>query len=348
MPTWSRCHGGSSGCWTDGVCESMNPLVSVVVTTYNQAAYISDTLENVFRQTYRPIEVIVVDDGSTDDTPSRIEAVKGDFTYIRQKNQGVAGSRNTGIRKATGVYIAFLDGDDLWEPEKLSVQVSAALQNPASGLIAVDGVQFEDDTILEQTLFFAPWCRDLEEGSVTTGDYYRRLLQGAFISTTSQVMIPQRVFKEVGMSDGRFQGASDYDLYIRIAARFPITIIKKQLTRWRYLRGSVSGPLTLRGFRYLPEDIAILNSNRRHAGKNIRSFIKGVIRSKLRASLPGIYYYGLEEDKEFASRILWKILKEHPVPPVAAFYLAGLRCPESIRSWCGPVVRKMLSRNSAC
>ncbi len=105
---------------------TVNPSVSVVVTTYNQARYIAETIESVLAQTHAPREIIVVDDGSTDETPS-ITARFGDrITCIRQKNQGIAGSRNAGIRRASGELIAFLDGDDLWEPGKLAAQVDLA------------------------------------------------------------------------------------------------------------------------------------------------------------------------------------------------------------------------------
>ena len=90
----------------------MPPLASVVVTTYNQAPYIGPALDSVFAQTYRPDEVIVVDDGSTDETSDRIAPYRDRITYIRQPNQGVAQSRNTGIRAARGELLAFLDDFD--------------------------------------------------------------------------------------------------------------------------------------------------------------------------------------------------------------------------------------------
>ncbi|MBW4056649.1 MAG: glycosyltransferase family 2 protein [Proteobacteria bacterium] len=323
----------------------MNPLVSVVVTTYNQAAYIEQTIDSTLSQTYKPFEVIVVDDGSTDDTQIRLTAYGEQIIYIRQKNQGVAGSRNTGIRKAHGEYIALLDGDDFWEPEKLSVQVSAARLNPNSGLIVVDGVMFDNSGTLETSLLFKPWCKDLPEGSVTTGCYYHQFLQGTFIYTTSQVMIPAKVFETVGMSDMRFKAASDYDLYIRIAARFDVTIIKEHLTRWRYLPSSVSGFRNLRALRYLPEDIAILRNHLRKSRGSDRKLIKDIIKTRLSEGVEKVKSYGLDTDKIFATRVLLKLLSGNPTSLVVASFLAGLWCPDAIKNKYGPAVRKMIFKN---
>jgi glycosyltransferase involved in cell wall biosynthesis len=325
----------------------LKPLVSVVVTTYNQAAYIEETLKSVFAQTYEPYEVIVVDDGSTDDTPSRIASFNDSVIYVRQKNQGVAGSRNTGIRKARGEFIAFLDGDDLWEPEKLSIQVAEARRYPNSGLIVVDGLMFDNSGIISTTLFCGAGCKDLADDSVTSGRYYHKLLHGPFISTTSQVMVPAKVFETVGMSNRKFKGASDYDLYIRIAAKFDVTIIKKRLTRWRYLATSVSGPRSLRVLRYLPEDIAILKNHLRESRGNDRTLIRRIFKSKLAGAAESLYHYGLEADKVFATRVLLKLLVENPASPAAAVFLAGLWCPGAVKNKLAPVVRRMLFRNGS-
>src|SRR5437763_15026798 len=115
------------------------PLVSVVITTFNQASYIGAALESVFNQSYKRYEVIVVDDGSTDETPRVLEPFRPWIVHVRQANQGVAAARNTGVRQAKGELVAFLDGDDLWEPDKLISQLEAPLANPSSRLIATAG-----------------------------------------------------------------------------------------------------------------------------------------------------------------------------------------------------------------
>ena len=98
-------------------------LVSVIIPTYNSGTYVTETIDSVLNQTYPHREIIVVDDGSTDDTPEQVRRYGSAISYIRQSNSGVGAARNTGLRAASGHYLAFLDSDDLWLPEKLAVQL---------------------------------------------------------------------------------------------------------------------------------------------------------------------------------------------------------------------------------
>ncbi len=112
----------------------MSALVSVVIPVFNGARFIDETLRSVFAQDYRPIEVIVVDDGSTDDTPS-VLARWPEVVVIRQPNGGTASARNAGIARATGAFIALQDADDLWAPDKLSLQVQHLHEHPGDGYV---------------------------------------------------------------------------------------------------------------------------------------------------------------------------------------------------------------------
>src|SRR6476660_1471039 len=108
------------------------PLVSVIIPVYNGTCYLRAALESVFAQTYRPFEVIVVDDGSLDDSGVIAQSFD-DVRYIHQENQGVAAARNNGIEVARGEFLAFLDQDDLWTPEKLKLQMGHLLSDPELG-----------------------------------------------------------------------------------------------------------------------------------------------------------------------------------------------------------------------
>ena len=119
------------------------PQVSVVVTTFNQGPDIAEAIRSVLSQTNTNREIIVVDDGSTDDTPRVLAGFGNAITTIRQANEGVAGARNCGIRAARGLLLAFIDGDDRWHPDTLRRLVEAHERFPATGLIACDARSFD-------------------------------------------------------------------------------------------------------------------------------------------------------------------------------------------------------------
>jgi glycosyltransferase involved in cell wall biosynthesis len=110
------------------------PLISCIVPVYNNAQYVAEALDSIFAQTYRPLEVIVVDDGSTDDTAAVVGRYSDRVTYIRQANGGPALARNRGLAAARGEFVAFLDADDWWHPEKLARQMARFAERPETGV----------------------------------------------------------------------------------------------------------------------------------------------------------------------------------------------------------------------
>src|SRR5713101_1015511 len=250
------------------------PLVSIVITTFNQAPYVVAALESVFSQTFERYEVIVVDDGSTDYTPRVLEPFEPRITYVRQANQGIAAARNTGVSHAKGELVAFLDGDDLWEPAKLACQVEAALAHPKSGLIASDGVQFDDTGLIDESLI-GPSVRVLMNPGlgIATIQAFQHLLMGNFIATVSQVMIPRAVLESIGPSDPSFALVSDWDLYLRISRRYPVSLLSRKLVRWRYLTTSASGPEALRRLRWGLEGVSLLDKHVRLASSDLRPLL---------------------------------------------------------------------------
>ena len=116
----------------------VRPLVSVIIPTFNRDWIVAEAIQSVLAQSYRQFELIVVDDGSTDRTPAILRKFKDSIQVIRQTNQGVSAARNHGVDAARGEFIAFLDSDDLWRPEKLSVQVNFFLSNPEVQICQTD------------------------------------------------------------------------------------------------------------------------------------------------------------------------------------------------------------------
>lgn len=234
------------------------PRISVVVTAFNHAPYIGTALESVLSQTHPPNEVLVVDDGSSDDTGTVVSGFGHRVRYIRQDNRGVAGARNTGVALATGSHVAFLDGDDVWHRSKLKAQAAAWMRHPEAGIVAVECVAFStpapDECLVD---YSAPeTLPDIDCRPRLTD-----LIESNFIATTSQVLIPMDVLRDVGRSDERYRTCSDFDLYLRIASHRPVAVVRAPLCFWRYLPTSASGPRDARSLAWYPELAAILRRN---------------------------------------------------------------------------------------
>jgi glycosyltransferase involved in cell wall biosynthesis len=308
----------------------MNPLVSVVVTAFNHGPYIAETLESVFQQSYPHYEVIVVDDGSTDDTAPRIHAFGNKAEYVRQENQGPAGSRNTGIRLATGDLVALLDGDDLWAPTKLQAQVTAARAHPKAGLIAANGVQFDGGGVIRESLIPASVQELIGSGQAVSLPSYERFLRGNPVPTTSQVMIPRRVLEDIGPSDPTFPLASDWDLYLRISSRYDVTFLRERTVSWRYLPTSASGPAHLRTLQWATDEIAILRKHLRHAPGRHRPLLRALLKRKRFRTAQTAYHSGRAHDRRWARRFLWSHLARNPTSAAALLYLVALSTPLSL------------------
>ena len=213
--------------------------VSVVIPAYNSERFIADALRSVLAQTYRPHEIIVIDDGSSDQTRAVATATGGDLQYVFQPNQGVSAARNNGIAKATGDLICFLDADDAWEPDKLRRQVEFMQHDPDVGLVFSDEIEFDDVGIecasLLSTSRFSP---ELTAGG-RIADAYRKLLIENFIPT-STVTARRHCFAVAGDFDVRLKAAEDRDMWSRIAAHFPVACVPAVLGRKRIVASSLS------------------------------------------------------------------------------------------------------------
>ncbi len=186
-------------------------LVSVVIPCYNQAHFLSEAIESVLAQRYPHIEVVVVDDGSTDNT-QEVAARYPEVRFVRQENRGTAEARNTGIRRSNGSYLVFLDADDRLLPDALEVGLKHLKEHPecafVSGrcrFIAVDGAPLPTSQ---------PPC--IERG------HYLALLRNTYIWIPAVVMYRRAVFEMVGVFDASVVPSEDYDLYLRIARDFPV------------------------------------------------------------------------------------------------------------------------------
>jgi len=201
--------------------------VAVVIPTYNQAQYIGSTIESVQLQTFTDWELFVIDDGSADNTAEIVRRFLGDkrIHYQRQQNAERAVARNRGVEKSIAPYIAFLDADDLWHPEKLAKQVRALTAQPDVGLVYTLA-----DTI-------DPAGNRLQKsGRLPThsGRVFDQLLRSNFIINSS-VLLRRSLLMKVGLFDTHLPvfGSEDWDLWLRIARQYPVCVVDRELTFYR-------------------------------------------------------------------------------------------------------------------
>lgn len=197
--------------------------VSVIIPTYNRAHFITEALESVFAQTCTDYEVIVVDDGSTDNTEEVLAPYMNLIRYIKQDNAGPSVARNRGIFAASGEYIAFLDSDDLWYPEKLEKQLSCIRDKNASLCftdLAIGSVPF--DNVVSYNRIVSPFLYPDEP-------FFIQILCGC-IYRTSTVMCRRRSLEEVGVFDPLLCGGEDQELWIRLTYRNKIVYLDEILT----------------------------------------------------------------------------------------------------------------------
>ncbi len=209
-----------------------NPTVSVIIPTYNRAHFIGEAIQSVLSQTYQDFELIVVDDGSTDDTDEVVEGFNdGRLRYIKlEENSGkTATPRNTGLKAARGEYIAFLDSDDVCLPNRLEVEVEFLNTHPSVGLVYADVVFFGSRVISEG--------RVLEGVSPLSGYALKELFVNNPISSDA-VLVRKTCFEKVGLYDESLAASEDGDMWLRIAACFEIDCIDFPLARYRRHEGN--------------------------------------------------------------------------------------------------------------
>ena len=198
--------------------EPSFPLVSVVIPTYNRAWTLEKAVDSVLNQAYDPFELIVVDDGSTDETASVLGKYENRLQVVTQVNRGVSAARNAGIRRARGELIALLDSDDAWLPGKLKVQVDYFIQHPTCLICQTEEIWIRNGVRVN------PGKRHRKEA----GMIFERSLALCLVSP-SAVMMRKSLLDEVGLFDERLPACEDYDLWLRIAWKHPVHLIHRQL-----------------------------------------------------------------------------------------------------------------------
>ncbi len=197
--------------------KPMSEAVSVVIPTYNREQYITKAIDSVLSQTYSDIEIIVIDDGSTDNTQSILKPYGESIRCYYQKNAGIAGARNAGIRRSSGRYVAFCDSDDYWLPDKLEKQMDLFGAHPEYGMVASQCASVRLDGRFREK------NRPGRSGLVLNDLFVKNFIR------TSSAVITRQCLDTVGLFDETLRECEEYDLWLRIAAQFPVGFINESL-----------------------------------------------------------------------------------------------------------------------
>lgn len=192
--------------------------ISVIVPVFNRESFIEECLESILAQSVSDYELIVVDDGSTDQTPSKLSRFKEKITVITQKQQGPSAARNAGIEHASGEWLSFLDSDDLWLPSKLEKQLKFLAVETDCKICYTEEIWFRHGRRVNPG----------KKHQKYSGWIYPRLLPLCIISPSS-VIIHRSVLETVGRFDADLPACEDYDLWLRIGAHYPISLIPAHL-----------------------------------------------------------------------------------------------------------------------
>ena len=215
---------------------SQSPKISVIIPTYNHGRFVGKAINSVLNQTYKDFEIIVVDDGSTDNTRGLINAYGNQIKYIYQANQGLASARNTGIQASRAKYVAFLDADDWFAKENLEIKVSYMQNHPEATWVYSDW-QYLDDK-----------GNYLEKGSTIfkyaqkrlTGHIFEELVYNRNFISPCTVAVKKTTLEDVGYFDPAVICQEDLDLWLRISLKYPAHYIDKVLVYVTALPGSLS------------------------------------------------------------------------------------------------------------
>ncbi len=194
----------------------MNPKVSVIIPTYNRAKVLPRAINSVLSQKHVFFELIIVDDGSTDETKNSLVQYGKKIRYFYQDNKGVSAARNLGIKNSTGEYIAFLDSDDEWLPQKLKTQLDFFEANPDYLICQTEEIWIRGGVRVN------PMKKHKKFG----GWIFEKCLPLCVISP-SAAMLHKKLFTEIGFFDESLPACEDYDLWLRIASRYKVGLIPK-------------------------------------------------------------------------------------------------------------------------
>lgn len=265
----------------------MNPLVSIIIPTFNRAGFLSRCINSCLSQTCKDIEIIVVDDASTDTTSDYILSLRDKrLKYIKHAaNRGPAAARNTGLKTAKGEYIAFLDSDDEWYPEKIEKQL-AVFKNAQTqiGLVFTNGYRDADKRTFIDGKKFSSIVYDPAKDNFFPLNVH--------IPTPSSWMLTAEVAWSIGMFDERMRNWEDGDYLARIAYRYPLYFLNEELVVWHTSpeHADIIGSKLIHGKElFLKNNLAQMKKDRRYLFKFYKTLSKDAMKISKTKSLKYLF-----------------------------------------------------------
>lgn len=299
------------------------PKVTVIIPSYNCEAYIAETIDSILNQTFRDIELIVVDDGSTDRTQEIVESFGAPVRLIRQTNARVCAARNRGIREAKGEFICLMDHDDYWYPEKLARQLEEFEKHPEAGAVFSTFIRWHRDGSgnfpLPESYDRTSFPDDIDPEF--SGWIYHQFLIDCWMLTSS-AMFRKEVFEKCGVFDEALPYSEDWELWFRISREYPMMQLRRPTTLYR--QHPLQGNLVVRDIDYRTE---LLTRTEREWGLCSRDG-RCITMRRFRTQLASYHAaYGLHHlqagNFKTATRSLLKAWKNNPLQPKYLAYIAA-------------------------
>ncbi|WP_009632266.1 glycosyltransferase [Synechocystis sp. PCC 7509] len=274
------------------------PLVSVIIPAFNSEKTIQETIESVLNQTWKNLELIVVNDGSQDATLDVIASIKDPrLTVLSYPNSGVSASRNRGISQAKGEFISFLDADDLWTLDKLETQLKALQDNPQAG-VAYSWTDHIDDN-----------SKLLRAGAhyIINGDVYAELLKSNFVANGSNILVRAQALREIGGFNQSFTPAEDWDMYLRLASRYHFVAVPSAQILYRIISTSASSNV----FKMEAVSLQIIEQHYSQGSKFLQPAKKESLSNLYKYLIYKVFEEPTGRGKGFkAAKLLWLYLKK--------------------------------------